>query len=203
MIDDILISDELLESYFVCKLDACKGACCYEGDFGAPLSKDELPVLTSVWKNLKNYLDPAAYEIIQKSGPYKFYREMQSWGTQLRPDGSCVFMIRDEKGIAKCGIEQAWKDGKTDFQKPISCHLYPVRVNENPKRGFTALNYDTWDICKAACRFGEENKMPLFRFVKSALIRRFGEEFYNQLEAAYEEKYSGLKADIGRPKTEG
>ena len=186
MIDNILVSDEVMEAKFICALDKCKGACCYEGDFGAPLSAEEKQILDEIYPNVKPFLNPKSIAHIEKNGLYKYYREMKSWGTSLMPDGACVFMTRDKKGIAACGIEQAFKDDATDFQKPISCHLYPVRIKENKEQGFVAVNYDQWDICKAACSLGEANKMPLFRFVKVALIRRFGKAFYKQLEAAYQ-----------------
>ncbi len=186
MIDNILVSDEVMESQFICNLDKCKGACCYEGDFGAPLTEAEKTILENSFDDFKLYLDPQAIKQIESSGLYAYYRENKTWGTSLMPDGSCVFMTRNAMGIAACGIEQAFKAGATEFQKPISCHLYPIRLKENKAQGFIALNYDEWDICKAACKLGQENKMPLFRFVKSALIRRFGPAFYEQLEAAYE-----------------
>lgn len=184
MIDNILISEEVLESKFICALDQCKGACCYEGDFGAPISDEEKHILDEIYPKVKPYLDGKSIEQIEKNGLYQYYREMKSWGTTLMPDGACVFMTRDEKGIAACGIEKAFKHGEIEFQKPISCHLYPVRVKENKAQGFIAVNYDQWEICKAACSLGESHKMPLYRFVKDALIRRFGAEFYAQLEDA-------------------
>ena len=184
MIDNVLISDEVLESKFICALDKCKGACCYEGDFGAPLADGEKQILDAIYIKIKPYLNPESNAQIEQNGLYKYYREARSWGTSLMPDGACVFMTKDSNNIAACGIEKAYKDGVTDFQKPISCHLYPIRVKENKEQGFTAVNYDKWDICKAGCKLGESEKMPLYRFVKDALIRKFGIEFYMQLEAA-------------------
>ncbi|MBK8448664.1 MAG: DUF3109 family protein [Saprospiraceae bacterium] len=185
IIDNVLISDDVLESNFICALDKCKGACCYEGDFGAPITNDEKDKLDSIYQQVKAYLSPKSILEIEKNGNSAYYREMKSFGTTLMPDGACVYMNKDEHGIAACGIEQAYKAGATDFQKPISCHLYPIRVKENKAQGFTALNYDQWDICKAACSLGESEKLPLFRFVKDALIRRFGLSFYEELEALY------------------
>ena len=187
MIDNVLVSDEVLESKFICALDKCKGACCYEGDFGAPLSQEEKQTLDEIYPKVKEFLDTASIDQIEKEGLYSYYKEMKSWGTSLMPDGACVFMTRDKNGIAACGIETAYKQGAVDFQKPISCHLYPIRVKTNIEQGFIAVNYDQWDICKAACSLGEKHKMPLFRFVKDALIRKFGESFYEQLEAAAED----------------
>ncbi len=185
MIDNILISGEIMEAQFICALNKCKGACCYEGDFGAPIEPEEKEQLERIYPHIREYLSSESNKKIEESGIYAYYPEMKSWGTALMPDGACVFMNRDSSGIAVCGIEQAWKEGASDFRKPVSCHLYPIRVKENKAQGFIALNYDQWDICKAGCALGEQEKMPLFRFLKSALIRRFGEEFYMQLEAAW------------------
>ncbi len=185
MIDNILISEEVMEAQFICALNACKGACCYDGDFGAPLLEEEKEELERAYPQVREFLSAESNARIEAEGLYSYYREMKSWGTTLMKDGACVFMNRDANGIAVCGIEQAWKAGATTFRKPISCHLYPIRVKENKSQGFIALNYDQWDICKAGCKLGENEKMPLFRFVKSALIRRFGESFYEQLEEAW------------------
>lgn len=186
MIDNILVSDEVLEARFICALDKCKGACCYEGDFGAPVTAEEKEIIEEIYPNVKAFLTPQSIAQIEKSGLYQYYREMKSWGTALMPDGACVFMTRDKNGIAACGIEQANKAGVSDFKKPISCHLYPIRIKENKQQGFVAVNYDQWDICKAACTLGEAQKMPLYQFVKDALIRKFGEDFYQQLDEAYQ-----------------
>lgn len=185
MIDNILVSDEVLEAKFICALDKCKGACCYEGDFGAPLTDAEKEIMEEIYPKIEGYLEPKSILQIEKKGLFQYYHEMKSWGTTLMPDGACVFMTRDEKGIAACGIETAFKEGASDFQKPISCHLYPIRVKVNKEQGFVAVNYDQWDICQAACSLGEANKMPLYRFVKDALIRKFGTGFYEQLDTAY------------------
>lgn len=185
IIENVLVSDEVLETHFICALDKCKGACCYEGDFGAPLSLEEKQILDEIYPQIKVYLNSESIEHIGQHGLYKYYREARSWGTELMPDGACVFMTRDKNNIAACGIEQAYKEGVTEFRKPISCHLYPIRVKENVAQHFTALNYDQWEICNAACKLGASQKLPLYQFVKEALIRKFGTQFYEQLDAAY------------------
>lgn len=184
IIDDVLISDEVLESYFICHLDKCKGACCYEGDFGAPIENVEKKSIEEILPLMEKILPHEQMEHIRQHGATTYYKDMKSWGTQLMNDGSCVFMTRDKNGIAGCGIEEAYNKGQTEFRKPISCHLYPIRVKENKAQGFTALNYDQWNICSAACSLGKEKKMPLIVFLKDALIRKFGVNFYEQLEAA-------------------
>ena len=184
IIGEILVSSELVETDFVCNLSACKGACCWEGDWGAPLDKEEMDTLERIYPNIKRFLAPAGVESIEQQGLYQYYEKPKAFGTPLLPNGACVYLTFDPNGVAKCGIEKAWEAGATDFRKPISCHLYPVRVNKEEGSGFEALNYDKWDICSAACSLGKSLKVPVFRFVKEALIRKYGEAFYEELEAA-------------------
>ena len=122
--------------------------------------------------------------MIEEKVPYTFYEEPKEYGTSLIENGACAFIAYDERGIAKCGIEQAYLAGATDFQKPVSCHLYPVRVSKDPKVGFEALNYDKWDICSAACELGKKEQVPVYKFVKNGLIRKYGKAFYKELKAA-------------------
>lgn len=184
MIQDILVSDELLTEQFVCRLEACKGACCWEGDWGAPLEAEERATLDRIWPLVAPYLPEASRRQLEEEGRYTFYPEPGEYGTPLRPNGACVYMTTDEEGVAHCGIEQAYRAGAVDFRKPISCHLYPVRVKQNRALGFEALNYDRWDICSAACSHGRSLQMPLYRFVREALIRKYGQDFYDELAAA-------------------
>ncbi len=185
LIEGVLISDDLFEAHFMCDLNRCKGACCWEGDFGAPLSTAETENLEQVYAQVKYLLSSASRERIEKEGPFAEYDDPPFKGTTLMPDGACAFLTYDRNGIAKCAIQQAYAEGKGDWEKPVSCHLYPVRVVENEETGFIAMNYDRWDICSAACSLGERKRMPLFRFVKSGIIRRFGEAFYEAMEAYY------------------
>ena len=184
IVQDKLVSDDLVAEHFICNLNACKGACCWEGDFGAPLDKSELPILEAIVEQLKPYLTPEGIAAIEAHGPYQWFEEAEDWGTTLVNGGPCAFLTYDPLGIAKCGIEQAWKDGVVDFQKPISCHLYPIRVEKNEALGFEALNYDRWDICSAACELGAKESVPVYRFLKDAIIRQYGEAFYEELDAA-------------------
>ncbi|MEZ4948861.1 MAG: DUF3109 family protein [Saprospiraceae bacterium] len=178
-----LISDDVVKEAFVCDLHACKGACCWEGDYGAPLEKEELEVLDSIQHILKPYLTEKGKKAIEEQGAYVLEEDEEQYATTLVDNGPCAYMIYDEKGIAKCGIEQAWLDGKTDFKKPISCHLYPIRIRKNEVVSFEALNYDRWDICKAACTLGEKLQVPVYKFLKDALIRKYGEAFFEELDA--------------------
>lgn len=184
IVQDKLVSDDLVEQQFVCNLTACKGACCWEGDYGAPLDNAELAVLDSIYDRVKPFLSPAGIDVIEREGKYLRFEQTDEWVTPLINNGPCAYMTYDALGIAKCGIEQAWKAGVIDFQKPVSCHLYPVRVEKNEELGFEALNYHEWDICSAACSLGKKEKVPVFRFVKDALIRKYGEAFYEELEGA-------------------
>ena len=129
-------------------------------------------------------MDEQGVEAIEARGLYSYYEEPGEYGTSLQPGGACVFMTYDHLGIAKCGIEQAYMSGATSFKKPISCHLYPIRVKKNAGTGFEALNYDRWDICSAACELGKKESLPVYRFLREAIVRKYGEDFYNQLDEA-------------------
>jgi hypothetical protein len=184
LIQDILVSRDVVEERFLCQLDACKGACCWEGDFGAPLEAAELDTLTRIYPDIQPFLRREGIEAIEDQGLYTYFDELKGFGTTLLPDGACAYLTFDETGTAKCGIEKAYEAGATDFQKPVSCHLYPIRVSRNEEIGFEALNYDRWDICSAACKAGKKAKLPLFQFVKSALVRKYGQAWFDELEAA-------------------
>ncbi len=174
-----LISDDVIEEAFVCDLQKCKGACCVEGDLGAPLSKEELPLIENVIDTVKPYLAQNAISVLEKEGGY-ILDEDGEYSTTTIDNKECAFAFYDDHGVLKCSIEQAHKDGKTDFKKPISCHLYPIRISKLPE--FEALNYDRWSICSPACDLGKELKVPVFKFLKEALIRKFGEDWYNALD---------------------
>ncbi len=190
IIHDILISDDVIQSHFVCNLEACKGACCWEGDYGAPLEVDELPVLKKIYPKIKDFLTPQGIAAIEAQGTAVYNEDHETYATPLVNNGPCAYMTKDENGVAQCGIERAWQAGAIDFPKPVSCHLYPIRVSISDIPGFEALNYDRWHICSAACTLGNKLQVPLYRFVKNALIRKYGEAFYQELDEAAQE-YSG------------
>jgi hypothetical protein len=179
IVQDTLISEELLEEYFVCDLAACKGACCIEGDSGAPLEADELERLDEVFEEVKPYLRKEGLDSIAKNGLYTIDEDGDYVTPLVGKHGECAFVIFDEQGIAKCGIEKAYLDGKINWKKPISCHLYPVRLAK--LSDYVALNYHRWGLCEPACKCGSALKVPVFRFLKEPLIRKFGEEWYNEL----------------------
>ncbi len=189
VIDDILISDEVIEKKFICNLDKCKGACCKSGDYGAPVTAKESEILEKIYPIIKDTLTDEAVAKIEESGLTKTFKKPDSFeGTNLLEDGSCVFLKENEIGMLECMIEKAHNKGDIDFKKPISCHLYPIRIVENPAVKLTAVNYDEWDICSAACELGIKEDVPVYQFLKEAIVRRFGEDFYEQLDGAYEFK---------------
>ena len=177
-IDNAILSDDIAEQYFVCDLIKCKGACCVEGDLGAPLEKEELPIIDLILDKVKPYLSGQALKSIESQGAY-ILDEDDEYSTTTINGKECVFAVYDDNNILKCGIEKAWLDKKIDFPKPISCHLYPIRSKQYEQ--FTALNYDRWDICTPACHNGQALKVPLYRFLKGPLIRKFGEIWYDKL----------------------
>lgn len=181
IVQDKLVSDDLVEEQFICNLSKCKGACCWEGDLGAPLADEELEILNNIYEHVRPYLTEEGQNKIDTEGGYAFFKEMDQFGTQLLPDGKCAYLVIEPNGVAQCGIEKAWKTGAIAFQKPISCHLYPIRVSKTT--GFEALNYDRWDICSAACQLGAEHQMPVYKFLKDALTRAYGADFYEELDA--------------------
>lgn len=181
IVQEKLISVDVVNEQFLCQLDACKGACCWEGDFGAPLEKEEMETLQNIYNDIKPFLRPEGIKAIEEQGLFVYFEDDEGYGTPLIDGADCAYLTFEENGIAKCGIEKAYEAGATNFQKPISCHLYPVRVTKNEKTGFEALNYDRWDICSAACAAGKKASLPVYKFVKNAIVRKYGEEFYNEL----------------------
>ena len=188
-IGETLISEDLLERYFTCDLEKCKGACCVEGDLGAPLEAEELKPLEHNFKDIEPFLTEEGLEAIKEQGLYILDFE-GDYSTPTIGGRECAYAIRDENGILQCGIEVAYTSGVSSIQKPISCHLYPVRISKHTTN--IAVNYDKWVICDPACTLGASLNVPLHLFLKEALIRKFGEGWYNQLEIyARERKISG------------
>jgi hypothetical protein len=182
-IENVLVSDEIVKAQFVCDLAKCKGACCVDGDAGAPLMNEELDMINEVYDAVLPYLDPESIRELEKQGRYVYDREF-GWVTPAIDSKVCVYGIRDKAGIVKCGIEQAWMDGKIKWKKPISCHLFPAIAKKSKQENTEYLNYEPReDHCKAACSLGKKLKVPVYVFLKEALVRKFGQEFYDALEA--------------------
>ena len=183
-IDDKLISEDLFSEEFVCNLAKCKGICCVEGDAGAPLDEEETRILDEIYPKIKPYLRPEGIQAIEEQGTYTLDFE-GDLVTPLVNNAECAYVIFDEKGYTKCAIEKAYEDGVIDWQKPISCHLYPIRIKEYSN--FSAINYHEWDICSDACTLGKELGVKVYQFLKKPLIRKYGEDFYQTLSEAAEE----------------
>lgn len=184
VLQNTVISDDIRDKFFVCNLEKCKGACCVEGDLGAPLEGDELAILEQNYDKIKPYLSGAGKQAIEEQGLYVIDFE-GDYSTPTIENRECAFAIYDDNMTLKCGIEQAYLDGKINWKKPISCHLYPIRISKYD--GFEALNYDRWGICNAACSFGEDLGVRVYQFLKEPLIRKYGENWYTELTQLMEE----------------
>lgn len=188
-IDDAIVALDIIEENFLCDLSACKGECCVEGEAGAPLEDEEVEIIEKVLPLIWNDLSPKAQQVINEQGVA--YKDRDGdMVTSIVNGKDCVFTYYDEKGICKCAIEKAYREGKTDFYKPISCHLYPIRLEKY--REFTAVNYHRWRICKAAVLLGNKEGLRIYQFLKEPLVRKFGEAWYNELCIAADE-YKEMK----------
>ena len=179
-----LVSETLFEQAFTCDLTACKGACCVEGEAGAPLELDEINQLKKHWTILKPFLTKDGIKAIEVQG-VAIKNAFEEWETPLIDGKACAYIAYNSKGVAQCGIEQANKHQANKIQKPISCHLYPVRVKSYS--AFVAVNYHEWSICASGCSLGSDLKQPLYQFVQAALVRKFGQAWYDALHAAAQE----------------
>ncbi len=190
-----IISEDILDREFVCNLQACKGACCVEGEAGAPVTKEETDILKDLFPKLKPYLRKEGIEAIEKQGTFTTNPKGE-FETTLVNGKECAYAIFDKNNIAQCGIELAYNEGainaKADgFYKPISCHLYPIRIQEY--RELIAINYHSWPICNDACILGKQLKIPTYKFVKKALIRKFGVAWYEELDFVANEYFLNKK----------
>lgn len=182
IIDSKVISPEIFEEEFVCNLDACKGACCWEGDYGAPLELEELDILENIYDKVKPFLTKEGIEAIEEQGVAVYVPQEREYGTTLIDNAACAYLTYGDDGIAKCGIEKAYEAGIINYAKPISCHLYPIRVEQLDNSSFQKLEYDRWEICSAACENGARLNVPVYKFLKGPLVRKYGADFYEQLE---------------------
>ena len=174
-----LVSEDIIENDFVCNLNACKGACCIDGDAGAPLDQEETKLLEEVYPKVKPFLREEGIKAIESLGVF-ITTEKGELETPLINGQDCAYVFFDEKNIALCGIEEAYNQGDIAWKKPLSCHLYPVRVKDYSE--FSAVNYHHWHICDDACSLGKELQVPIYKFVKEALVRKFGTDWYDELE---------------------
>ena len=193
-IENTLISDEILTECFCCNLDVCKGSCCVEGDAGAPLNEDEIHFLEENIEIIKPYLTEKGREVIENIGVFEIAVD-DSIVTPLVNRQECAYISFSENGMAECAIEKAFEDGKISFQKPISCHLYPIRIStlrpgSTTESDHEALNYDRWKICDHARLEGQQKSVKIFQFLKNPLIRKYGVEWYEQLVFAEKELFA-------------
>ena len=174
----------MISEQFVCDLNKCKGGCCEDGDSGAPLTNEELELLRDSIDNIKPYITPEGLKLLESGGLYRYDQEF-GWVTPTIGGRMCAYGFRDKQGIIKCGIEQAYLDKKISWKKPISCHLFPVKITRSKRQDQEYVNYEPRkDLCKAACKLGRQLKVPVYIFLKEALIRKYGNDFYTALAAA-------------------
>ena len=185
-----IVSEDLFLEEFTCNLKACKGICCVEGDSGAPLLEEEKAILDTIFDTVKPYLSSQGIAAIQSQGKYVIDKEGELT-TPLINGKECAYVVQDDEGTYLCGIEKAYLDQKIDWQKPVSCHLYPVRVKDFTE--FMAVNYNRWDICSTACELGKQLKKPLYQYLKTPLIKRFGAGWYEEMEIIAREYYKDKK----------
>ena len=183
-IGDVVVSFDVLREKFLCDLGVCQGICCIEGDAGAPVELDEVEKLEEVLPLIWDELSPEARAVIEEQGVV--YTDCEGdLVTSIVNNKDCVFTCYDDKGCCYCAIEKAYREGRTNFYKPISCHLYPIRVGNYGL--YKAVNYHRWDVCKAALLLGQKENLPVYKFLKEPLIRKFGEDWYAELELVVEE----------------
>jgi hypothetical protein len=186
IIDNVYISEELIKEKFVCALDKCKGACCVDGDAGAPLLDSELKNIEEVYPVIKKYLSPEAIVEIEKTGLYRKDEDFD-WVTPDINGGVCVYAYHNEQGIVKCAIEKAYNAGEVSWKKPISCHLFPIRMGT--KGMFEAMNYEPReDLCAPACANGSALNVPVYQFLQEPIVRKYGQDFYNALDTIAQKK---------------
>ncbi len=184
IIDHVLVSDQVVEEQFVCDLSKCKGGCCEDGDAGAPLENKEKEYVKDFFEIVKPYMTKEGIKEIKQVGPYLYDREF-GWVTPTIDGKICAYGYKDKEGIIKCAFEQAYNDGKIPWKKPISCHLFPIKLSKSKSDpGIEYLNYEPReDLCKAACSLGKKLKVPAYVFLKESIIRKYGETFYETLAA--------------------
>lgn len=182
-VDGKIVSTDILNTPFLCDLKACKGACCVEGTGGAPLAEDEIAVLEREYDNYSRYMSPIGRKIVERNG-FMVVDGIDEYSTPLIDGADCVFAFHED-GVAYCAIERAYMRGECQFRKPVSCHLYPIRVKRF-RNGTVGLNYNRWDICSSALECGRKCGVPMYRMLKDAITRAFGEEFYEALGEAEE-----------------
>lgn len=183
-IQDKVVSTQVFDRKFICDLNACKGACCVLGDAGAPLTYEEVDIMENNLEHYLPYMRSEGIAEVEKTGVFYIDQDNEPV-TALINDGECAFVYFEENGTAKCAVEKAFLEGKTDFKKPISCHLYPIR--EKRFDTMTALDYSEWDICAPACACGDKLDVPVYKFLKEPITRAYGKDFFDEMELVAKE----------------
>ena len=183
IVEDKIVSDDIVNVRFLCDLHACRGDCCVEGDEGAPLEAEEIGIIEDALDEIKPYMRGEGIAVVEKMGIFEYGMD-GDYVTPLVNNRECAF-VYFENGIAFCAIEKAYREGKIDFIKPVSCHLYPIRITKY--KDFDAVNYHQWPICSPALKHGEEKGTPVYVSLKEALIRKYGQPWYNKLIKAIED----------------
>lgn len=178
-IQDVIVSFDVLTKCFSCDLSACKGACCIEGDAGAPVTPDEIAQIEELLPEIWNGLSIEARGVINRQG-VAYTDPEGELVTSIVNGKDCVFTCYGADGCCYCAIEKAFREGRCKFKKPVSCHLYPIRVKKTGD--YYALNYDRWDVCRAAVLKGEAEGTPIYKYLREPLIRRFGQAWYDELD---------------------
>ncbi len=182
-IGQAIVSLDIFEKQFVCDLPKCKGMCCVYGESGAPLDDEEITILEQVYPTVKQYMTPAGIEVVEKEGVYITDPDSDKVTPLIGDSEDCVYTYTED-GVVYCAIEKAYLNGEITFRKPVSCHLYPIRITKYSD--FEAVNYHQWSICCDALRLGKKTGTPLYVFLKEPLIRKYGADWYEQLCLAAE-----------------
>jgi len=201
IIDNKLISDDVVEKRFVCDLARCKGGCCEDGDAGAPLENDETGIIEEIYERIKPYLTENAVKEIELKGKYVYSKEF-GWVTPtLGSDHEiCVYGARQKDGVIKCAFEMAYRDGVTSWKKPLSCHLYPIKIKKGKHGDYERVNYEPREkLCSPGCALGEKLKVRVHEFLKEPLIRKYGEEFYAALEQIAKQHFKEESKPVNSP----
>lgn len=183
------MSDAVLEEAFVCDLQACKGGCCEDGDAGAPLTIDELQEVRQAYDRVLPLLTEEGIREIEARGLFRYDQEF-GWVTPTIEGGICAYGYRDGAGTIRCAFEEAHRQGLTKWKKPISCHLYPIKTSVSRHEGYEMVNYEPREkLCAPACALGAKLKVPVYRFLREPIVRKYGEEFYGLLEQVAKEHF--------------
>jgi hypothetical protein len=183
-IGSTIVSMDIFEKQFVCHLEKCKGMCCVYGESGAPLSDDEVTILREIYPKVKPYMTQEGIAVVERQGVFDTDFDIDKVTPLIGDSEDCVYSFSD-KGVYYCAIEKAYMNGEVDFRKPVSCHLYPIRITKY--HAYEAVNYHPWNICNDALEYGKKKRTPLYIFLKEPLIRKFGFEWYDQLCIAAKE----------------